>query len=91
MDPIFIATPSEEDIKAYKKLEGKRVYLLSEEEIIFPPYNAIQISKSHAEVNEILCKGCGTCLANCPSEAITLKYYRESQYENQIDSILYEY
>jgi heterodisulfide reductase subunit A len=41
-------------------------------------------------VNEIYCRGCGSCLANCPSEAITLRYYREPQYEKQIDAILEE-
>lgn len=54
------------------------------------PYNAIKTLDSGAEVNEILCRGCGSCLANCPSEAITLRYYREPQYEEQIDAILEE-
>ena len=54
------------------------------------PYNAIQTLSDGAEVNEILCRGCGSCLANCPSEAITLRYYREPQYEKQIDAILEE-
>ena len=54
------------------------------------PYNAIQVMADGAEVNEILCRGCGSCLANCPSEAITLRYYREPQYEKQIDAILEE-
>jgi heterodisulfide reductase subunit A len=53
-------------------------------------YNAIKLTERGAEVNEILCRGCGSCLANCPSEAITLKYYRENQYEEQIDAILKE-
>jgi heterodisulfide reductase subunit A len=54
------------------------------------PYNAIQVMSDGAEVDEIMCKGCGTCLANCPSEAITLRYYREPQYEKQIDALLEE-
>lgn len=54
------------------------------------PYNAIKILEDGAEVDEIMCRGCGTCLANCPSEAITLRYYREPQYEKQIDAILEE-
>ena len=54
------------------------------------PYVAIAINDDGAEVNEILCRGCGSCLANCPSEAITLRYYREPQYEKQIDAILEE-
>jgi heterodisulfide reductase subunit A len=53
-------------------------------------YNAINIQDDGAEVNEILCRGCGSCLANCPSEAITLRYYKEPQYEAQIDAILEE-
>jgi heterodisulfide reductase subunit A len=54
------------------------------------PYSAIKLVEDGAEVDEILCRGCGTCLANCPSEAITLRYYREYQYEEQIDAILEE-
>ena len=54
------------------------------------PYAAISLKHDGAEVDEILCRGCGTCLANCPSEAITLRYYREPQYEKQIDAILEE-
>jgi heterodisulfide reductase subunit A len=54
------------------------------------PYNAIQMTSESAVVDEILCRGCGSCLANCPSEAITLRYYREPQYEKQIDAILEE-
>jgi heterodisulfide reductase subunit A len=54
------------------------------------PYNAIQTTSEGAVVDEILCRGCGSCLANCPSEAITLRYYREPQYEKQIDAILEE-
>ncbi|MBY9008221.1 MAG: CoB--CoM heterodisulfide reductase iron-sulfur subunit A family protein [Candidatus Lokiarchaeota archaeon] len=52
------------------------------------PYNAINLLDDGADVNEILCRGCGTCLANCPSEAIILRYYKENQYEKQIDAIL---
>ncbi len=55
------------------------------------PYNAITTETEGAEVNEILCRGCGACLAECPSEAISLRYYREPQYEKQIDAILEEF
>lgn len=53
-------------------------------------YGAISLVEDGAEVDEILCRGCGTCLANCPSEAITLRYYKEHQYEKQIDALLEE-
>jgi len=52
------------------------------------PYDAIKMVEDGAEVDEIACRGCGSCLANCPSEAITLRYYREVQYEDQIDALL---
>lgn len=52
------------------------------------PYNAIKENKRAVAVDEVLCRGCGTCLANCPSQAITLRYYEEETYENQIDAIL---
>ncbi|GAH80626.1 unnamed protein product, partial [marine sediment metagenome] len=55
------------------------------------PYNAITMNDDGAEVNEILCRGYGTCLAKYPSEAITLRYYREPHYEKQIDAILEGY
>ena len=54
------------------------------------PYHAIMVEKDGAVVDEILCRGCGSCLSACPSEAITLRYYREPQYEKQIDAILEE-
>ena len=54
------------------------------------PYNAITVKDDGAEVNDILCRGCGACLSACQSEVITLRYYREPQYEKQIDAILEE-
>ncbi|MHA1803237.1 MAG: 4Fe-4S binding protein [Promethearchaeota archaeon] len=50
----------------------------------------MKIEQEGANVNEILCRGCGACLSECPSEAISLRYYREPQYEKQIDAILEE-
>lgn len=32
-----------------------------------------------ARVREILCKGCGTCVASCPALAITAAYYSDEQ------------
>ena len=33
----------------------------------------------HAEINELLCRGCGTCAAACPSAAITAKHFTDAQ------------
>jgi heterodisulfide reductase subunit A len=31
------------------------------------------------EVNEYLCKGCGTCAATCPNKAMNLIHYNDHQ------------
>jgi len=37
------------------------------------PYEAISLREGKAEVNEILCEGCGTCSATCLRNAIQVK------------------
>jgi heterodisulfide reductase subunit A len=39
-------------------------------------------------VNQALCKGCGTCAATCPSEAISLRGFTHVQLYTQIDEAL---
>jgi heterodisulfide reductase subunit A len=41
-----------------------------------------------AQVNEVRCRGCGTCSSVCLSNAITLRYYRDEQLEAFIDALL---
>ena len=36
-------------------------------------YGAIKVEKSVAKVNPMLCKGCGTCVVECPAEAISMQ------------------
>ena len=38
-------------------------------------YGAIKVEKSVAKVNLQLCKGCGTCVVECPALAINMKNY----------------
>jgi heterodisulfide reductase subunit A len=43
----------------------------------------------HVEINEALCKGCGTCASHCPTGAIVARHYTDDQIESMID-ILFE-
>src|SRR5271157_1081951 len=52
------------------------------------PYEAISMSPTGAVVDEIRCRGCGTCASVCPATVITLRYYRDTQYQAVIDSLL---
>jgi heterodisulfide reductase subunit A len=53
------------------------------------PYNAISFDKDgNIVVSEVACRGCGTCAAICRSNSITLRYYRDYQFEDYIDALL---
>ena len=53
------------------------------------PYSAISVNeKGILVVDIILCRGCGTCEAVCPSKAIELTYFRDDQYMALIDELL---
>jgi heterodisulfide reductase subunit A len=52
------------------------------------PYHAIEVDKEHktARVIEAACSGCGTCGAECPFEAITMRHFTDEQISAQIDA-----
>jgi heterodisulfide reductase subunit A len=52
------------------------------------PYSAISFLEDQgvAEINEVLCKGCGTCAAACPSQACTAKGFKDEQIFAEIAS-----
>jgi heterodisulfide reductase subunit A2 len=54
------------------------------------PFNAITFDheKYIAEVNQVLCKGCGSCAASCASEALSLMGFNNTQLYAQIESAL---
>lgn len=52
------------------------------------PVKAIEVKPEGAIVDEIRCVGCGLCANLCPSGAMTLRYYRNSQYQELIDAFL---
>ena len=56
------------------------------------PYNAIEFieDKNVSRVNPALCKGCGTCVAACPSQVIVGQHFTYESIMAQIDGLLYD-
>ncbi len=55
------------------------------------PYGAIEaFEKQPAEVITAMCHGCGTCVAECPSDAIVQKHFTDEQIFAQIETALEE-
>jgi len=53
------------------------------------PYNAPIIEeKKPARVNPAMCHGCGTCVAECPQDAITQMHFTDAQIFEQIRAAL---
>ncbi len=47
-------------------------------------YGAVKVEKSVAKVHPALCKGCGTCVVECPAEAITMQVFSDEKIAAQI-------
>jgi heterodisulfide reductase subunit A len=56
------------------------------------PYGAIDFlaDLGVSRVNPALCKGCGTCVAACPSQVINGQHYTFDSLMSQIEGILYD-
>jgi heterodisulfide reductase subunit A2 len=56
------------------------------------PYGAIDFieDKQVSRVNPALCKGCGTCVAACPSQVITGQHFTYESIMSQIEGMLYD-
>jgi heterodisulfide reductase subunit A len=53
------------------------------------PYGAIKAPEGQvAEVTRVMCHGCGTCVAECPADAITQRHFTDAQILAQIRSAL---
>ena len=49
------------------------------------PYNALAVNGvGVAEVNEVLCEGCGSCVSACPTGAAQLKNMTDWQFIEMI-------
>ncbi len=55
------------------------------------PYGAVRAPEGQvAEVLTAMCHGCGTCVAECPADAITQKHFTDAQITSQIRAALEE-
>jgi heterodisulfide reductase subunit A len=56
------------------------------------PYNAVEAADKKLgrfpNFIEAACAGCGTCAAECPSDAITMRHFEDRQILAQVDAIL---
>jgi heterodisulfide reductase subunit A len=53
------------------------------------PYNAPTVGHNNkAEIQGVVCMGCGSCSAECPAKAIELRHYLDSQILRALDFLL---
>jgi heterodisulfide reductase subunit A-like polyferredoxin len=53
------------------------------------PYNAPTVGRNNkAEIQGVVCMGCGSCTAECPAKAIELRHYLDTQILRALDSLL---
>ncbi|MBW1936087.1 MAG: FAD-dependent oxidoreductase, partial [Deltaproteobacteria bacterium] len=53
------------------------------------PYGVPRINKDGgSEIDEALCRGCGTCASECPAKAIQLSWYEDDQVMSKLDALL---
>jgi heterodisulfide reductase subunit A len=54
------------------------------------PFSAIEflLEEKKARINPAMCKGCGTCVAACPSGSIYQHLFEDQQIFEEIEGIL---
>ncbi|MCX5790118.1 MAG: CoB--CoM heterodisulfide reductase iron-sulfur subunit A family protein [Elusimicrobia bacterium] len=80
----------------FVELEPNTSYVLEEECcgckncIPLCPYTAISFdeTKKKADINEVLCKGCGVCAAACPSGSIVQNLFEDAEIYSEIEGVL---
>ncbi|MCL6610692.1 MAG: CoB--CoM heterodisulfide reductase iron-sulfur subunit A family protein [Peptococcaceae bacterium] len=51
------------------------------------PFNAPRIKEHRAEIEAVLCRGCGSCAGECPNKAIKLLGYSDEQYNAMVSGL----
>jgi heterodisulfide reductase subunit A len=46
-------------------------------------------AKGEAEIDLAKCKGCGSCVAECPARAIELMHFRDAQLQAKCRALVY--
>ena len=41
-----------------------------------------------AHIDAAICQGCGSCVAECPAQAIQLMHYTDQQIDAKVDALL---
>jgi heterodisulfide reductase subunit A len=54
------------------------------------PYGAPRINNYAAEIESVLCQGCGSCAGECPNKAITLQGYNDKMFMKMMDGLFKE-
>ncbi len=53
-------------------------------------FGALELMNNEVEIIKAICKGCGTCVASCPVEAIDILHFSDEQILAQVDAALAE-
>jgi len=54
------------------------------------PYGAPKVRNYAAEIESVLCQGCGSCAGECPNKAITLQGYNDRMYMSMVNGLCKE-
>ena len=54
------------------------------------PYGAPKIKNYAAEIEAVICQGCGSCAGECPNKAITLQGYNDKMYMSMVNGLCKE-
>ncbi len=44
-------------------------------------------AQGKAEIDSAACHGCGTCVADCPADAVTIGYYENRELNGKLEGL----